>query len=146
MLMTPDSSLHPTPITTIKPIQSVIRVQVQECSQSQQHSSISSHLNGPSSQPQSNIYFISKMKSERCNDVIQVTPSNQYLPGPSVVSHQQQSNPAPSLPPPAPRRPETPEYTKSFPVMDTTVASSMKGEPDLNIGKLISRSDPNRLP
>lgn len=31
-------------------------------------------------------------------------------------------------------RPETPEYTKSFPVMDTTVASSVKGEPDLNIG------------
>lgn len=32
-------------------------------------------------------------------------------------------------------RPLTPEYTKSYPVMDTTVASSVKGEPELNIGK-----------
>lgn len=32
-------------------------------------------------------------------------------------------------------RPLTPEYTAKYPVMDTTVASSMKGEPALNIGK-----------
>lgn len=32
-------------------------------------------------------------------------------------------------------RPQTPDYIKSYPVMDTTVASSMKGEPELNIGK-----------
>lgn len=43
--------------------------------------------------------------------------------------HQQQQH--------QPQRPETPEYTKSFPVMDTTVASSVKGEPDLNIGMSI---------
>ncbi|XP_054736185.1 ecdysone-induced protein 75B, isoforms C/D isoform X3 [Anastrepha obliqua] len=30
-------------------------------------------------------------------------------------------------------RPQTPEYIKSYPVMDTTVASSIKGEPELNI-------------
>ncbi|XP_067642968.1 ecdysone-induced protein 75B, isoforms C/D isoform X3 [Eurosta solidaginis] len=30
-------------------------------------------------------------------------------------------------------RPQTPEYIKSYPVMDTTVASSVKGEPELNI-------------
>lgn len=32
-------------------------------------------------------------------------------------------------------RPLTPDYAKSYPVMDTTVASSVKGEPELNIGK-----------
>lgn len=32
------------------------------------------------------------------------------------------------------QRPQTPEYIKSYPVMDTTVASSVKGEPELNIG------------
>lgn len=32
-------------------------------------------------------------------------------------------------------RPQTPDYIKSYPVMDTTVASSVKGEPELNIGK-----------
>ncbi|CAD7081416.1 unnamed protein product [Hermetia illucens] len=31
------------------------------------------------------------------------------------------------------QRPQTPEYIKSYPVMDTTVASSVKGEPELNI-------------
>lgn len=36
---------------------------------------------------------------------------------------------------PADSRPQTPEYIKSYPVMDTTVASSVKGEPELNIGK-----------
>ncbi|XP_046807160.1 ecdysone-induced protein 75B, isoforms C/D-like isoform X2 [Lucilia cuprina] len=30
-------------------------------------------------------------------------------------------------------RPQTPDYIKSYPVMDTTVASSVKGEPELNI-------------
>lgn len=34
----------------------------------------------------------------------------------------------------APPRPETPEYTRPFPVMEPTVASSL-GEPELNIGK-----------
>lgn len=37
---------------------------------------------------------------------------------------------------PADSRPQTPEYIKSYPVMDTTVASSVKGEPELNIGEL----------
>lgn len=32
-------------------------------------------------------------------------------------------------------RPQTPEYIKSYPVMETTVACSVKGEPELNIGK-----------
>jgi len=36
---------------------------------------------------------------------------------------------------PADSRPQTPEYIKSYPVMDTTVASSIKGEPELNIGE-----------
>ncbi|GAB0099063.1 ecdysone-induced protein 75B, isoforms C/D-like [Sergentomyia squamirostris] len=35
-------------------------------------------------------------------------------------------------PPPPPPRPETPEYTRPFPVMESTVASS-HGEPELNI-------------
>uniref|UniRef100_B4N5G4 GK20573 n=1 Tax=Drosophila willistoni TaxID=7260 RepID=B4N5G4_DROWI len=34
---------------------------------------------------------------------------------------------------PADSRPQTPDYIKSYPVMDTTVASSVKGEPELNI-------------
>ncbi|XP_018798863.1 PREDICTED: ecdysone-induced protein 75B, isoforms C/D isoform X3 [Bactrocera latifrons] len=34
---------------------------------------------------------------------------------------------------PTDSRPQTPEYIKSYPVMDTTVASSIKGEPELNI-------------
>uniref|UniRef100_A0A0A1X065 Ecdysone-induced protein 75B, isoforms C/D n=1 Tax=Zeugodacus cucurbitae TaxID=28588 RepID=A0A0A1X065_ZEUCU len=34
---------------------------------------------------------------------------------------------------PSDSRPQTPEYIKSYPVMDTTVASSAKGEPELNI-------------
>lgn len=41
---------------------------------------------------------------------------------------------------PADSRPQTPEYIKSYPVMDTTVASSVKGEPELNIGKLSGAS------
>lgn len=40
---------------------------------------------------------------------------------------------------PADSRPQTPEYIKSYPVMDTTVASSIKGEPELNIGEYTSQ-------
>lgn len=40
-------------------------------------------------------------------------------------------------------RPLTPDYAKSYPVMDTTVASSVKGEPELNIGK--TKDDALRL-
>lgn len=36
-------------------------------------------------------------------------------------------------------RPLTPEYTAKYPVMDTTVASSMKGEPALNIGWFLNK-------
>lgn len=32
------------------------------------------------------------------------------------------------------QRPQTPDYIKSYPVMDNSVASSVKGEPELNIG------------
>lgn len=71
------------------------------------------------------------------------------LYGSATHHSQQQAPPAlsapPSLPPnsagvvavvaAADSRPQTPDYIKSYPVMDTTVASSVKGEPELNIGK-----------
>ncbi|KAJ6633520.1 Ecdysone-induced protein 75B, isoforms C/D, partial [Pseudolycoriella hygida] len=113
MLMSPDSSsrgsFNQMPST-------VIRVQVQECSQSQQSSAPSTYMTS------SNVIFLNKTNSGgnrikiESNDTPKVL--NQQPP-----QHQLYQQP----------RPQTPEYTKSFPVMDTTVASSVKGEPDLNI-------------
>lgn len=106
MLMSPDSSsrgsYNPAPST-------VIRVQVQECSQSQQPSAQSSYMT-------SNVIFLNKTNS--IGNHIKMEPNV----APKSEPHQ------------LCQRPQTPEYTKSFPVMDTTVASSVKGEPDLNIG------------
>ncbi|XP_037815590.1 ecdysone-induced protein 75B, isoforms C/D isoform X2 [Lucilia sericata] len=48
-----------------------------------------------------------------------MTPHHQHSTGVLVVA--------------ADSRPQTPDYIKSYPVMDTTVASSVKGEPELNI-------------
>lgn len=115
MLMSPDSSskgsFNQMPST-------VIRVQVQECSQSQQSSNQSTYM------ATSNVIFLNKtnvvgnnrikMDSNVTTKLLHQSPQQNQL-------CQQQ-------------RPQTPEYTKSFPVMDTTVASSVKGEPDLNIG------------
>lgn len=146
------------------PFQSLIRVQVQECSQSQQSSSTG------------NIYFVKndyvqQQKPIEHNGgaiIVAPTPSaalqhrnvehrqvgktvtaihmpvvvSTHPPPPSSSpiyqgpSHQQQNQPEQHHQDHQPRRPETPEYTKAFPVMDTTVASSVKGEPDLNIGRL----------
>lgn len=114
MLMSPDSSsrgsFNQTPST-------VIRVQVQECSQSQQPSVQSSYM------ATSNVIFLNKSNvvGNRIKMESNVTPK---LLQQQQSSQQQQPQ----------QRPQTPEYTKSFPVMDTTVASSVKGEPDLNIG------------
>lgn len=117
MLMSPDSSsrgsFNHTPST-------VIRVQVQECSQSQQSTA------QPSYMTTSNVIFLNKTNAAVGNHIKMesnvVTPKPlQPQSEPHQLSQQQQ-------------RPQTPEYTKSFPVMDTTVASSVKGEPDLNIG------------
>lgn len=150
------------------PFQSVIRVQVQECSQSQQSSSTSTA---------GNIYFVKndyvqqqQQKPLQHNGgaiIVAPTPPaalqrnvdhrqvgktvtaihmpvvvSTHPPPPSsptyqLPSHQQQNQPEQQHHQDhQPRRPETPEYTKAFPVMDTTVASSVKGEPDLNIGRL----------
>lgn len=121
MLMSPDSSsrgsFNQIPST-------VIRVQVQECSQSQQPSA------QPSYMATSNVIFLNKtnvvgnrikMESNVTPKLLQSQPQQQQQPQQHQLCQQQQ-------------RPQTPEYTKSFPVMDTTVASSVKGEPDLNIG------------
>lgn len=114
MLMSPDSSsrgsFNQMPST-------VIRVQVQECSQSQQSSAQSSYMAA------SNVIFLNKSNvvANRIKMESNVTPKLLHQqPQPQQLCQQQ--------------RPQTPEYTKSFPVMDTTVASSVKGEPDLNIG------------
>lgn len=112
MLMSPDSSskgsFNQMPST-------VIRVQVQECSQSQQSSTPSTYM------APSNVIFLNKSNvvGNRIKMESNVTTK---LPQPQQHQLCQQ------------QRPQTPEYTKSFPVMDTTVASSVKGEPDLNIG------------
>lgn len=116
MLMSPDSSsrgsFNQIPST-------VIRVQVQECSQSQQPSAQSSYM------ATSNVIFLNKTNvvGNRIKMESNVTPKllQPQQPQQHQLCQQQQ-------------RPQTPEYTKSFPVMDTTVASSVKGEPDLNIG------------
>ncbi len=117
MLMSPDSSsrgsFNQIPST-------VIRVQVQECSQSQQPSAQSSYM------ATSNVIFLNKTNAvgNRIKMESNVTPKSlQQQPEQHQLCQQQQQ-----------QRPQTPEYTKSFPVMDTTVASSVKGEPDLNIG------------
>lgn len=38
------------------------------------------------------------------------------------------------------QRPQTPDYIRSYPVMDNSVASSVKGEPELNIGKKLANT------
>lgn len=74
---------------------------------------------------------------------------NDGIPQSQIHHHQQQPQPQQQLPPthqPQSQtnviyklsRPMTPEYPKSYPVMDTTVASSVKGEPELNIGNSLS--------
>lgn len=153
MLMSPDSSINSTntlnivqPTSTSKPIQTVIRVQVQECSQSQQPSSYYLNSSGSIIQQHnqqqvvqqhhqllqqqqaqsSNIFYNNKNINNRM-----VNDQNTIIKSPIMnTMHQPQQQ--------QPHRPETPEYTKAFPVMDTTVASSVKGEPDLNIGKLLN--------
>lgn len=124
MLMSPDSSINCNSVN--KPHQpqhhqqqpqSVIRVQVQECSQSITPSTTSC-----------NIFYVNKTESQ-----VQKIKNDYGLLNHSLVQPSQQQQ-QPQNMQPQPQRPETPEYTKSFPVMDTTVASSMKGEPDLNIG------------
>lgn len=112
MLMSPDSSSR----GSFSQIPStVIRVQVQECSQSQPSSAQSSYM------ATSNVIFLNKTNAvgNRIKMESNVTPK--------LLQQQPQQLCQP-------QRPQTPEYTKSFPVMDTTVASSVKGEPDLNIG------------
>ena len=44
--------------------------------------------------------------------------------------------PAPALPPPMKSSPTVTTTVSNYPVMDATVASSVKGEPELNIGKI----------
>lgn len=117
MLMSPDSSskgsFNQMPST-------MIRVQVQECSQSQQSSNQSTYM------ATSNVIFLNKTNvvGNRIKMESNVTPKLLHQQSPQQQQHQLCQ----------PQRPQTPEYTKSFPVMDTTVASSVKGEPDLNIG------------
>lgn len=173
MLMSPDSSINSATKSLLagnaassKPYQTVIRVQVQECSQSQQPAhhqqpqqsifmqatSTASVSATPVIMPAAssgNIYFVKSEYGQHqriSNDhqmlkqsaivgaVLQpamlqpVQPQQQQPIQQVTVAIQQQQQ--------QPRRPETPEYTKGFPVMDTTVASSVKGEPDLNIGNV----------
>lgn len=113
MLMSPDSSSR----GSFQLPSSVIRVQVQECSQSQQPSAQSSYM------ATSNVIFLNKTNTVDNRIKMESTVNPKLLQRQSEQHQicQQQ-------------RPQTPEYTKSFPVMDTTVASSVKGEPDLNIG------------
>lgn len=44
--------------------------------------------------------------------------------------------PAPAPPPPIKSSPIVTTTVSNYPVMDATVASSVKGEPELNIGKI----------
>lgn len=177
MLMSPDSSGNPDPRTQPQPQQpqqpqSVIRIQVPECTQS--------HPAQPQNQPifaepsaaaqrsnyQTSVIFLNKsipksnflsksLNHESSPSLSSSSSSKLNQPGslvtPSKMSvyqqntqTQQQQYQQHQQPPPSQRsdlsniqtqqRSETPEYTKSFPVMDTTVASSMKGEPELHIG------------
>lgn len=173
MLMSPDSSINSATKSLLagntansKAYQTVIRVQVQECSQSQQPAhhqqpqqqsifmqatSTASATTTPVIMPAAssgNIYFVKSEYGQHqriSNDhqmlkqsaivgavlqpaMLQPVQPQQQLQQVTVAVQQQQQQ--------QPRRPETPEYTKGFPVMDTTVASSVKGEPDLNIGNI----------
>lgn len=155
--MSPDSSVNSLSSTNLidKPIghtTSVIRLQVGDSSQTKKVS-ISPIFRGTqlttssSSLPQNSVIFLNKSVSSylASNDVNQIRQSQDIrlqtlnLPPPppppslpkittesssSVYQQQQQQH-----------RSQTPEYTKSiYPVMDTTVASSITGEPELNIG------------
>lgn len=170
--MSPDSSINSATKSLLagnnvnaKPYQTVIRVQVQECSQSQQPAH--------HQQPQQSIFMqaTSTAASATATPVIMPAASsgNIYFVKSEYGQHQRISNDhqmlkqsaivgavlQPAMLQPVqpqqlqqvkvavqqqqqPRRPETPEYTKGFPVMDTTVASSVKGEPDLNIGNVFN--------
>lgn len=182
--MSPDSSINSATKSLLagntantKPYQTVIRVQVQECSQSQQPAhhqqqsqqsifmqatSTASAVATPVIMPAAssgNIYFVKSEYGQHqriSNDhqmlkqsaivgaVLQpamlqpVQPQQQQLQQGTVAVQQHQQQQQQQLQQQQPRRPETPEYTKGFPVMDTTVASSVKGEPDLNIGNVFN--------
>lgn len=116
-----DNNKPPTTIATT----AVIRVQVPECTQSQ--------YIPPSSNNQGNIVFNSPPPSSSSGQhaksnviVVNKSLSPPQRPQHTISSGMGSSNQMP--------RPSSPEYVKSYPVMDTTVASTLKGEPELNIG------------
>lgn len=63
------------------------------------------------------------------NNVNSGNSGNSYQNSNHIQHHQQQQQQ---------QRPQTPDYIRSYPVMDNSVASSVKGEPELNIGKKLT--------
>lgn len=141
MLMSPDSSeasMSTGSVSVNKLIgqTSVIRIQVAECSQSQRVTVSPIYRGGQTSSvnllPQNSVIFLNKSVPSRvvASDVLEIRQSQDKRLQP--------------LPPPSPKlctesasfqqHQRRQSVDKSFPVMDTTVASSMKGEPELNIG------------
>lgn len=71
---------------------------------------------------------------------IQLTPVSQ--PTTHSLTQQQQQSTQNNVIYKIVQRPNTPDYPKTYPLMDTTVASSVKGEPELNIGMFINHRSP----
>lgn len=138
---------------------SAVRVQVQECSQSQ------SQLPPPSaplslhhrSAMQHHTAIVSSLESKPTSAPVSTITSGPNVlarerygmiggggpePSSAIIHHHQQrvSMPENNVIYKVSSRPMTPDYTKSYPVMDTTVASSVKGEPELNIGNELTHS------
>jgi hypothetical protein len=125
MLMSPDSS------------QKIVRIQVQECTQSQQHhqqhmhQQIPQHISmqnaflTPQVQGQAQKFQQQHLHQQQQTHILKIKSDNIC----HSVGNGGNNNKL-MLRPPTPT-----DYPKNYPVMDTTVASSMKGEPELNIGK-----------
>lgn len=81
--------------------------------------------------------------------VIRIGPAPLQAQQTSVIYKVATQSCAQDYPPPAPPIKSSPTVTttvtNAYPVMDATVASSVKGEPELNIGKIIIYSHSNSV-
>lgn len=151
--MSPDSSMNSVEMSStissksqqIRNAAAMVSVQVQECSQSQALPPL----------PPPSAVLVAQQQVTHLQQTQQPTPLQQQSlnyhlssGNQSVLTQytaEQQGPPTSANNPPLQRHPAqtnviykmSPDYSKTYPVMDTTVASSVKGEPDLNIGMYI---------
>lgn len=146
--MSPDSSMNSVEMSStissksqqIRSAPAMVSVQVQECSQSQSLPPLPppsavlvtqmTHLQQaqqPTPLQQQSLNYHQNTGNQTV--LTQYTAEQQGMPttanNTSLQRHSAQTNVIYKM---------SPDYSKTYPVMDTTVASSVKGEPDLNIG------------